>query len=262
MHQTTMRKITNICNYIGDHNTTILSGMAVLGLVGTTYLAVKAKPKADEMLADKEAYVRLHYNRGLGRLERFIAVTPAYLHAILMGIGTTACILGANKISKEREAMLLSAYSYLNCSYNEYREKVKEIFGPEKEQEVKEAIAKDHYVARIVNQDDLLTIYDEYGQRYFEIERAVFNNALYNINRMYNFTGEMSLNDFYEFFDLEPIPGGDLMGWAALKDFECFGVAWIDVVLHEMEMPDDSLCYYMKFNISPAEDYSNWTMPD
>lgn len=262
MHRTTMRKITNICNYIGGHNTTILSCMGVCGVFGTAYLAAKAKPKAEKLLDEAIFYKWEYYKEDLTRFERFLAVIPAYIPTILMGLGTTACILGANKISKEREAMLLSAYSYLNCSYNEYREKVKEIFGPEKEQEVKEAIAKDHYVARIVNQDDLLTIYDEYGQRYFEIERAVFNNALYNINRMYNFTGEMSLNDFYEFFDLEPIPGGDLMGWAALKDFECFGVAWIDVVLHEMEMPDDSLCYYMKFNISPAEDYSNWTMPD
>lgn len=262
MHKNTLRAVNNICNYLTNHKVDILSGAAVLGLISTSYLAVKAKPKADEMLREKEAYVELHYNRGLGRLERFIAVTPAYLSAVLMGLGTTACILGANKISKERETMLLSAYTYLNCSYNEYKDKVKEMFGPDKEREVREAIAKDHYIPREVKQDDILTIYDEYGQRYFQIERAVYNNALYNINRMYNFTGEMSLNDFYEFFDLEPIPGGDLMGWAALKDFECFGVAWIDVQLYQMEMVDDAICYYMRFNISPSEDYSNWTIPE
>ena len=173
-----------------------------------------------------------------------------------MGVGTSACILGAHNISKEREAALISAYSYLNTSYNEYKDKVKELFGEEKEQQVRDAIAQSHKT--IEKEEDTLLLYDEYGKRYFNISPAKYNDALYKLNRMYNFTGEMTLNNFYEFFDLDPIPGGDILGWSALKDFECTGISWIDVTLRPMEMPDDCECFAMEYNVEPSDDIASW----
>ena len=120
---------SNACNYVEKNNTAILTGLGVAGVVGTAVLAVKSKPKADKLLKEKKEYKRLHYNEELTRFESFLAVVPAYLPAILMGIGTSACILGSHHISKEREADLISAYSYLNTSYNEYKDKVKKLFG-------------------------------------------------------------------------------------------------------------------------------------
>lgn len=252
---------SNACNYIEKNNTAILTGLGVAGVVGTAVLAVKGKPKADKLLKEKKEYKRLHYNEELTRFESFLAVVPAYLPAILMGIGTSACILGSHHISKEREAALISAYSYLNTSYNEYKDKVKELFGEEKEQQVRDAIARDHQ--NVEKEEDMLLIYDEFGKRYFNISQAKYNDALYKLNRMYNFTGEMKLNDFYEFFGLDPIPGGDILGWSALKDFECTGISWIDVKLRPMEMVDNCECFVMEYNVEPSDDIANWisTLP-
>lgn len=261
MKKETIQSLVKVSNYIDDNKATILTYMGVAGVVGTAVLAVKNKPKADKLLKEKKEYKRLHYNEELTRFESFLAVVPAYLPAILMGIGTSACILGSHHISKEREAALISAYSYLNTSYNEYKDKVKELFGEEKEQQVRDAIAKDHQ--NVGKEEDMLLLYDEFGKRYFNISQAKYNDALYQLNRMYNFTGEMKLNDFYEFFDLDPIPGGDILGWSALKDFECTGISWIDVKLRPMEMVDNCECFVMEYNVEPSDDIASWinTLP-
>ena len=72
----------------------------------------------------------------------------------------------------------------------------------------------------------------------------------------------MTLNNFYEFFDLDPIPGGDILGWSALKDYECCGISWIDVRLEKMEMIDDMEAYCMMYNVDPSDDYGCWVTKD
>ena len=261
MKKESVQSIVRVSNYIDEHKATILTYMGVAGVFGTAYLAAKAKPKAEELLAEKYEYKNAYYGEELTRFEQFLAVAPAYIPTVLMGMGTIACILGANHINQEKQAMLTSAYAYLNCNYNEYRRKVKEIFGEEGERQVREAIAKDH-LPQDKSEEEKLLIYDDYGKRYFRIEPTKYQDALYQLNRMYNFTGEMTLNNFYEFFDLDPIPGGDILGWSALKDYECCGISWIDVRLEKMDMIDDMDAYVMLYNVDPSDDYGCWVTRD
>ncbi len=258
------RTFVRALNQLEKNKASILSGMAVAGVLGTVALAVKAKPKADRLLAEQTFYVGLHYNRKLTRFEKFITVAPTYTPTTLMFLGTAACIIGADKIHKDKEAMLASAYIYMNRMYNDYREAVKHIHGPEADRMVKEYLApkpSNDIIHAPVENPENITVYDEYGKRYFTTTKTKFKEALYDINKIYNFTGEMTLNDFYEFFDLEPVPGGNLLGWAALKDYECTGTSWIDVKLEPMETVDFE-SYVMIFNINPADDFGCWTMPD
>lgn len=259
MKKETMQTFVKVTNYIDENKAIILTYMGVAGIFATAYLAAKARPKADMLLAQKQDYKYQYYDDcSLTRFEKFLAVAPAYIPTVLMGMGTAACILGANHINQEKQAMLTSAYAYLNCNYNEYRNKVKELFGEEGERRVREAIAKDR-LPQDKPEEEKLLIFDDYGKRYFQIEPTKYQDALYQINRMYNFTGEMTLNNFYEFFDLDPIPGGDILGWAALKDYECCGISWIDVRLEKMEMIDDMDAYVMMYNVDPSDDFGCWT---
>ena len=56
-------------------------------------------------------------------------MAPAYIPAVLTGLATISCIVGMNRVSYTKQASLMSAYAYLNNSYEEYRRKVKEVFG-------------------------------------------------------------------------------------------------------------------------------------
>lgn len=251
-----------VTSYIYDNSATILTILGSAGVITTAVMSSKAVPKAQLLLEQKETFKMDEYGEQLTKFERMLAVMPAYIPTILMGAGTIACILGANHINKQQQAALYSAYAYLSCSFGEYKEKVKELFGEDKEREVRAAIAKDKKMEIHEKLEDSLTLYDEWGQRYFTITKDKYQRAIYEINKMYNFTGEMTLNNLYEFFDLDPIPGGDFLGWSALKDFECCGVAWINIKLTPLEMVDDHEVYVLEFNIDPSNDFAYWTTND
>lgn len=260
-HNTVTKHIDKCLKYVEKNSTTILSGIGAVGVVTTAIMAVKATPKAIDILEQREEYKQEIYGEPLTKFERLIAVTPVYLPTILMGSATVAAILGANHINQERQAALTSAYAYLNSSFNEYRNKVNEIFGEDADLKVKDAIAADKYKNIEESQLDMIEkklFYEEYSGRYFEITIADLQNIIFKINRDYAFTGDMSLNQFYEYFDLPPTELGATIGWSAAKDWECYGYSWIDIQWRKMDMPDNLECYALVFNIDPASDFYEW----
>jgi hypothetical protein len=58
--------------------------------------------------------------------------SPAFLAFVL----ASSCILGANKIMKGRNLALAAAYSTLETGYKEYRKRVEEVVGKEKEEDI------------------------------------------------------------------------------------------------------------------------------
>lgn len=251
--------------YVSDNSATILTYLGTIGVISTAVMSAKAVPKAQLLLEEKAEFKMNEYGEPLTKFEKMLAVVPAYVPALLMGTATIACIIGSNHINKQEQAALYSAYAYLNCSFNEYREKVKTLFGEDKEKEVRDAIALDKMTeidGCYEYPEDNMSIYDEWGRRYFTISKNDFQKAIYDINRMYSFNGEMTLNNLYEFLNLEPIPGGDYMGWSALKDFECRGVAWIDIKLTPLDMIDNHEVFVMEFNVNPSNDFYYWSTSD
>lgn len=238
---------------------TILSGLGAIGVIGTSITAIKATPKALDILSYQEELKMEKDNEHLTTFEKMLLVTPIYIPTILMSIATISCILGANALNKQKQAMLVSAYSYLNSSYNEYKEKVKEIFGEEGEKKVREEIAKDKYIEHtILDSDETKLFFDEYSGRYFEMSLYDLQNAVYNLNRKYALQGDISINAFYELIGLPPTEYGEVLGWCSCKDWEFYGYSWIDIRWEPMEMPDNLECYAIRFDISPEEGYMTW----
>ena len=50
MKKEAVQKFIKVSNYIDDNKATILTYMGAAGVFGTAYLAVKAKPKAEELI--------------------------------------------------------------------------------------------------------------------------------------------------------------------------------------------------------------------
>lgn len=242
-----------------DNGTTILTGLGLVGVASTAILTAKATPKALDILEEKEQYKKEHYGKSLTRFEKFLAVIPPYLPAILMGTATGACILGVNQMHKNKEAALMSAYAVLNNSYKEYQHKVKEIFGEAGEKKVREEIEKDKFLhEKYGSVDEKKLFYDEFSNRYFEMSLFELQVAVYDVNRIYNHIGELTLNEFYEFINLKPTDLGDKIGWNAAKDWECNNFSWIHVYLQEIETPDNLEVLAIKFNIDPSDDFQDW----
>lgn len=120
---------------------TILTCLGAIGVVATSIVAVKSAPKAKKLIEEAEHEKEV----SLTKFEKVKAAAPAYIPAIVVGASTIACIFGANVLNKQSQASLASAYALLNSSYQEYKNKVVELYGEEADDRVKDEIVKDHY---------------------------------------------------------------------------------------------------------------------
>lgn len=238
--------------YLERNSATILTGLGVAGVVGTAVTAIRATPKAIYILEKKEK----EKGAELSKYEKVLATAPIYIPTILMGTTTIICILSANKLNKERQAMLTSAYAYLNNSYNEYKTTVKELYGDDADDKIQAEIAKKRYEERLIPEDsEKKLFYDQFSKRYFETTEEDLLKAIYNLNRQYSMYGEITLNDFYKKLDLEETDYGGVLGWSYARDLELFGYSWIDIHWELIDMPDGLQAYAITFPIDPSEDY-------
>lgn len=253
--------------YLRKASPTILSGLGAAGVIVTSVLAVRATPKAlYKIRADSKA----KYDGDPEAYSKFEAVKSAwvcYIPAAISGTATIFCILGANVLSKRQQAALTSAYALLNDSYNNYKDKLKELYGEEAHQKIIDAIAaekaKDVYISSTgfwsKNSLDFdehdpqnnRLFYDSFSQRYFEssIERVI--QAEYHLNRNFMFAGYIALNDFYEFLGLDKTEFGETVGWSSING----DIYWIDFDHHKTIMDDGLECYIIDMVFEPTIDY-------
>lgn len=217
---------------------TILSCFGAAGVIGTSALAVKATPKA---LRKIRADSRENHNdpNAYTKLEAIQSAWIYYVPSVVMGAATIICIFGANILNKRQQAALTSAYALLNDAYQDYRDKLKELYGEDAHRKIMEAIAvekaNDVYIAsdgfigggsldiEEHNPDDNILFYDSYSKRYFESSLNRVIQAEYYSNRDFAIGTQLSVNDFYGFLGLDPINDGDEIGWTMSS-----GYSWID----------------------------------
>lgn len=236
---------------IKKNTPTILSGLGVIGVATTTIMGIKATPKAIDILNEQE--------EDLTRFKKFVKVLPVYIPTILMGTATVSCILGAHTLNKQQQAILTSAYGYLDSAFKEYRCKVNELYGEDADKRVRAEIAKDKYESRpIPEYAETKLFYDEIGGRYFEATLNDIQNALYQANRLYNLHMQFSLNELYDLLKLPRIESGEVLGWSATKDWEMLGSSWIDIHWEPMTMSDGMECLVLSYSVEPSGDYLDW----
>ena len=221
--------------FIKRNGATILTVLGGIGTVATSVMAVKATPKALEKIKMAEE----DKGEELTKIETIRVAGTSYIPAIVTGVGTLVCIFGANIMNKRQQAALVSAYALLNSSYEEYKQKLKELYGEEAHQEIIDAIAAEKaenigvrapgYVATnnlFVDEQcgETRLFYDEYGQRFFEATLEQVISAEYHLNRNYVLRGYTVLNEFYDFLGIDPTSEGNELGWAISDD----GTFWID----------------------------------
>ena len=143
------------------HAPTILTWLGAVGVVSTAVLAVKATPKALQVLeAAKD-----EKGEGLTALEKVNVAGPLYFPAVLTGVATLACIFGSDALHRKQQAALMSAYTMLDSTYREYKRKVRELYGEEADVKVQEALE-----AESITSPDKILFFDMHLGEYFESE--------------------------------------------------------------------------------------------
>jgi len=222
--------------YLKRSSPAILTCLGSIGVVATSVLAVKATPKAVDIIRAREGIDHEGNYYGPTKLEVVQSCWKCYIPAALVGLSTIACIFGANVLNKRNQASLASAYALLSESYQQYRKAAKAVYGEDADSKIKAQMAKDTYVsadgyhvysADMDLESERILCYDLFSKRYFTSTMAAVLNAQYHINRNLQLRGNVSINEFYEFLGIDKIENGDDIGWS-IDEFIEDGITWLD----------------------------------
>lgn len=225
-----------IKKFLHKHSSTVLSVIAVGGVVATGVLAAKATPKAIAVLEK----AREEKGEELTKFEAVKTAAPAYIPAVVIGVSTIACILGANVLNKRHQAALMSAYAMLDSTYKEYRNKVIELHGEEAEEQVRHEIVTGKYKAVIPVDPEKELFFDYFSMQYFESTEKDVLIAEGRFNKNYLASGYASLNELYDTLGIPRVDYGYELGWSQEASGAFYGYSTVEFK-HEKVVTDCGL---------------------
>lgn len=224
-----------ILRFVVDKSPTILTTLGVLAMAAGTAKAIVEAPKAKEELEEVESDPELSHKDYILKKSRVILYH--YWATAALTLGGAGIIFWGHKISLGRTAAALAAYQMSKDDLKKLEDKIVETDGEKKLNKMKNSILKDEVgagpndISMVYNTGHGNTLfYDPIGRRFFisDIEfirqqASVFNMELAKQIKISK-KAVMSLNDWYEFIDLEPLDGeidgkkvcsniGKDMGW-------------------------------------------------
>ena len=234
----------------------ILTGIGITGMIGATFMAVKATPKALYLIEAKKEESEVEE---LTPIETIKTCWKCYIPATLTTVASTACLIGASTVSAKRNAALATAYSISEAALREYQEKVVEVIGEKKEKAVRDAVAKDQIERDPVTKSEVVIIdsnsntlcYEPLSGRYFKSTIDKIKKAEIKLDRQMIQEMYVSLNDFYWEIGLDGTDLGDKMGWNLSKGY-------MDLSFSSQLADDGTPCAVIVYGIPPVYDYQHY----
>lgn len=231
----------------------LLTGIGIAGFISTTVLAVKATPKATKIIEDAER----HKNRKLKTIETVKVAGKCYIPTAVTGALSIACIIGARSVDSRRRAAIATAYALSEASLKEYKDKVIEVVGENKERAIRDEIAKDRIKHHPVDQSNVIITdkgttlcYDTVSGRYFYSDIDRIRKAENELNHQINVEMYVSLNEFYDLLDLESVAIGDDIGWNA-------NYGLVNINFSSQISSEGKPCLVLDYDVLPRYDYAN-----
>ena len=165
--------ISSVGKAVEQKSPAILTGIGIGSFVGCAILAVKATPKAMQLMNRKAQEKYREFLRTDGKtayetyeewldIEDLTIVPPrvyfevlspvevvkstwkAYIPAVGLGVVGIVCLIGAARVSSARNAAFAGAASIAEKALYEYQQKVIDILGEDQANEIRDELAKDH----------------------------------------------------------------------------------------------------------------------
>lgn len=242
--------------FITQNSTTILTSVGVTGTVTTAYLSGRASFKAAIVIED-DRYRRVELEgvaREYGLKEKAQMVWPLYIPAVGVGSLTIASIIMANRIGSKKAAALAAAYGISEKAFQEYKEKVVQKLGENKERTVRDEIAQDRVNANpaitkeviITGAGDVLC-FDMLTGRYFQSTVENIKSAQNKVNEEIISMMYASLGSFYDEIGLPSTQLSDTLGFNTNN--------YLEVVFSTVLSADQRPCVAIDFANPPVADY-------
>jgi hypothetical protein len=253
---------------VEKHSPAILTGLGIIGIGSTVIFAVRATPKAldlidnayldkarcdhDEMYNMEEEPVISHKLEYLGASDVVKATWKCYIPAAIMGAFTIVCFIGSNRVSALRTAALSSAYSMTEKALQTYEQKVIDILGADKNEEIREEIVKD----RLDSSTDVVIptystgselCYDCLTGQYFWSDQETIRAAVNDFNKILIGDLYADKNEWLLTVGENQVRDGHLVGWSVSK--------LLDVNIKSMVAPNGKPCLAIDYYSLPSPDF-------
>lgn len=238
------------------HGPEILTAVGIVGMISTTVLAVKATPKALEYI---EAKKKEGNKDKLTPVETVKAAWKPYIPAVITGVASTACLVGANTVNAKRNAALATALKLSETAFTEYKDKVVEEVGEEKEKEIATKANIEHVNSVVMREDGVVytgdgntLFYDPISKTVFKSSKVSIREAINNLNWTMTYGNEpyIALADFYDAIKIPEYALGNELGWRTDKGL-------IDVIFELAETNAGEPCFSLNFLTPPEWDFDN-----
>lgn len=250
------KKLTNILKGVQmaakRHSPEILTGIGIAGMITTAVMAVRATPKALQMIDDAKE----EKDEILTPVETVQAAWKCYIPAAVVGGVSIACLVGASSVNARRNAALATAYALSESTLKEYQEKVVEKLGKKKEQEVRDDIAKDYVDRNPVSKSEVIITekgntlcFDKLSGRYFRSDIDKLKAAVNELNRQMRYNMYISVNELYDEIGLSHTDFGDMLGWNIDRDY-------IDLQFSSQLAEDGTPCLVVAHRVLPQYEFT------
>lgn len=253
MFDVIVKKATHL---VEDNSTTILTGIGVAGTITATVLSGRAGFRAAEILAEheyKKEYKAGEQAENTTTKEKIWLVGPQFIPVVGMNVVTVAAIIFANRLSAKETAAMAAAYSLSDKTFQEYKEKVQEKLGQNKETALRDEIAQNRVDANppdsrniIITGSGEVLCYDTLTDRYFESTVEKIKQAENAVNLEIVNADAVPLSRFYDHIGLMPTPFTEDVGFNI--DNRC------DVQISATMSKDNRPCM--------AIDFASWPKPN
>lgn len=228
------------------HSPAIMFGTGVVTAVTATVFACKATLKLDEVVAKRETdrrtadlllaensveYSKADYDRDIAVIRVKLARDVARLYAPAVGIGIVSLglLTGAHITLTKRNAAIGAAYAALDRGFREYRARVRDELGEDKDREFLFGAVEKEIVEEGEHGHEVKTVkrakgpHSPYARVFDEtlptwsaspLNNRAFLQAQQNyLNDLLHSRGHVMLNDAYDALKMERSVAGTQVGW-------------------------------------------------
>lgn len=183
--------------FMGENDRTLLTGLAVGGVLLTVGLAVRATKRLIEKKPEIDAAETTK--------EKVIIVAKEVAPAVVAGVATEAVILKGHKVASDKIAALSQAVTITTGSYNAYKQIVEENVDEDKLKQIKDLFAKkevDNVVEKIQKEEPGVKVQTKVvdtgsGSTLFELDGIIFRANKSYVDGVFNDADYQLRDDYY-----------------------------------------------------------------
>lgn len=240
-----------------DNSPSLLTAIGITGVVTTAYLTGKASFKAAEVIRAEQIRLDMYEtSHPLETRDKVELVWKEYIPAVGSAMLTIACVVSANRVGARRTAAVVAAYSLSERAFTDYRDKVVEKLGANKETALRDELAQDQVNRKPVDDRTVIVTpgtadqlcFETYTGRYFKSDMETLKKALNDTNYRIIRDGYAALSDFYDRIGLPTTEISDDMGWNTENPF--------DLHFHGVLDAKGKPCIAISYHVMPIKGYS------